>query len=156
QACEGLAAAHEKGIVHRDIKSDNMMLTTKGQLKIMDFGLAKIKGASKLTKAGSTVGTAAYMSPEQAQGEEVDHRSDIFSFGVVLYELLTTKLPFRGDHQAALMYSLVNEDPQPVARFNEQVSPETERIVLKALAKDKEDRYQHVDDLLADVRRERK
>jgi TolB-like protein/Tfp pilus assembly protein PilF/predicted Ser/Thr protein kinase len=156
QACEGLAAAHEKGIVHRDIKSDNMMMTTKGQLKIMDFGLAKIKGASKLTKAGSTVGTAAYMSPEQAQGEEVDHRSDIFSFGVVLYELLTTKLPFRGEHQAALMYSLINEDAQPIARFNEQVSPEIERIVLKALAKDREDRYQHVDDLLADLRRERK
>ncbi len=156
QACEGIAAAHEKGIVHRDIKSDNIMITPKGQVKVMDFGLAKVKGATKLTKAGSTVGTAAYMSPEQAQGEDVDVRSDIFSFGVVLYELLTSKMPFRGEHQAALMYSLINEEPPPIARFNEQAGPEIERIVLKALAKDKEDRYQHADDLLADLRRERK
>src|SRR5437879_816706 len=118
QICEGLVLAHEKGIVHRDIKSDNIMITPKGQVKIMDFGLAKVKGATKLTKAGSTLGTAAYMSPEQAQGEDVDNRSDIFSFGVVLYELFTGKLPFRGEHQAALMYSLINEDPQPIARFN--------------------------------------
>ncbi|HSD64380.1 MAG TPA: protein kinase [Ignavibacteriaceae bacterium] len=156
QICEGMEAAHEKGIVHRDIKSDNIMMTSKGQIKIMDFGLAKLKGASRITQAGSTVGTAAYMSPEQAQGEEVDFRSDIFSFGVVLYELLTTNLPFSGEHQAALMYSLLNEDPQPVARFNNKVSPELERIVFKALAKDKEERYQHIDDILADLRRERK
>ncbi|MBI3363851.1 MAG: protein kinase [Ignavibacteriae bacterium] len=156
QACEGLAAAHEKGIVHRDIKSDNIMMTPKGQIKIMDFGLAKLKGATKLTKAGSTIGTAAYMSPEQAQGEEVDHRSDIFSVGVVFYEMLTSKLPFRGEHQAALMYSLINEDPQPIARFNDKVTPELERIVFKTLMKDRDDRYQHVDDLLADLRRERK
>jgi eukaryotic-like serine/threonine-protein kinase len=156
QVCDGLAAAEEKGIVHRDIKSDNIMITPKGQAKIMDFGLAKIKGSTKLTKAGSTLGTAAYMSPEQAQGEEVDHRSDIFSFGVVLYELLTTKLPFRGEHQAALMYSLINEEPPPIARFNDKVTPETERIVAKALAKEKEERYQHIDDMLADLRRERK
>ena len=156
QVCDGLAAAEEKGIVHRDIKSDNIMITPKGQVKIMDFGLAKIKGSTKLTKAGSTIGTAAYMSPEQAQGEEVDHRSDIFSFGVVLYELLTTKMPFRGEHQAALMYSLINEEPPPIARFNDKVTPETERIVAKALAKEKEERYQHIDDMLADLRRERK
>ncbi|MGH2566754.1 MAG: protein kinase domain-containing protein, partial [Bacteroidota bacterium] len=156
QACDGLAAAHEKGIVHRDIKSDNIMLTPKGQVKIMDFGLAKVKGTTKLTKAGSTVGTAAYMSPEQAQGEEVDHRSDIFSFGVVLYELLTTKLPFRGEHHAALMYSLINEDPQPIARFNNSVTPDLERVAQKALAKNRDERYQHIDDMLADLRRERK
>ena len=156
QCCEGLAAAHEKGIVHRDIKSDNIMITPKGQVKIMDFGLAKVKGATKLTKLGSTLGTAAYMSPEQAQGEEVDARSDIFSFGVVCYELLTTKLPFKGEHQAALMYSLINEEPSPIARFNEKVTPELERIVSKAIAKDRDDRYQHIDEMLADVRRERK
>jgi TolB-like protein/predicted Ser/Thr protein kinase len=155
QVCDGLSAAHEKGITHRDIKSDNVMVTPKGQAKIMDFGLAKVHGATRLTKAGSTLGTAAYMSPEQAQGEEVDHRSDIFSFGVVLYEMLTGKLPFRGEHQAALIYSIISEEPQPVARFNEKVTPEIERIVSKALAKDKEERYQHVDDLLADLRHER-
>ncbi|HKZ22591.1 MAG TPA: tetratricopeptide repeat protein, partial [candidate division Zixibacteria bacterium] len=128
----------------------------KGQVKIMDFGLAKLKGATKLTKAGSTLGTAAYMSPEQASGEEVDQRSDIFSFGVVLYEMLTSQFPFGGEHQSAIIYSILNEEPQPLARFNNKVSPEIERIISKALAKDKEERYQHVDDLLADLRRERK
>ena len=156
QICDGLAAAHEKGIVHRDIKSDNIMITPKGQAKIMDFGLAKVKGATKLTRAGSTIGTAAYMSPEQARGEEVDNRSDIFSLGIVLYEMFASKLPWRAEHQAALVYSLMNEEPQPLARFNDKVTPELERIVGKALAKDAEDRYQHVDEMLADIRRERK
>jgi serine/threonine protein kinase len=156
QVCDGLAAAAEKGVIHRDIKSDNIMVTPKGQVKITDFGLAKLKGASKLTKTGSTLGTASYMSPEQTVGEKVDHRSDIFSFGVVLYELLTERLPFRGEHHAAIAYSIVNEEPQRIARFNEKVTPEIERIVLKALAKDKDERYQHIDDMLADLRRERK
>jgi non-specific serine/threonine protein kinase len=156
QVCEGLAVAHEKGIVHRDIKSDNIMLTPRGQIKIMDFGLAKIKGAMKLTRDGSTIGTLAYMSPEQVQGEEADPRSDIFSFGVVLYELLTGKLPFGGEHQAAIVYSILNEAPQPIARFNNQVSAKSEDMVFKALAKEREERYQHIDDLLADLRRERK
>ncbi len=156
QVCDGLAEAHEKQIVHRDIKSENVMLTPKGQAKIMDFGLAKVKGAKKLTKAGSTLGTAAYMSPEQMEGEEVDARSDIFSFGVVLYELLTGKLPFRGEHQAALLYSILNEEPSPIARFNEKAGGELQRIVGKALAKDRKERYQHADDILADLRRERK
>jgi serine/threonine protein kinase/Tfp pilus assembly protein PilF len=156
QICEGLAMAHEKGIVHRDIKSDNIMLTPRGQVKIMDFGLAKLKGATKLTKTRSTLGTLAYMSPEQAQGEEVDQRSDIFSFGVVLYELLTQHLPFGGEHQAAIVYSIINEEPQPIARFNNQVSAKLEDMVFKALAKDREERYQHADELLADLRREKK
>ncbi len=156
QICEGLAIAHEKGIVHRDIKSENIMLTPRGQVKIMDFGLAKLRGANKLTQTGSTLGTAAYMSPEQASGEEVDQRSDIFSFGVVMYELLTGQLPFKGEHHAAIVYSIINEEPQPVARYNNQVSTKLEDIVSKALAKDKEERYQHIDDLLADLRRERK
>jgi eukaryotic-like serine/threonine-protein kinase len=156
QVCEGLTTAHKKEIVHRDIKSDNIMVTKDGQVKITDFGLAKLKGATRLTQTRSTLGTAAYMSPEQAQGEEVDQRSDIFSFGVVLYELLTKQVPFKGEHQAAIVYSIINEEPQPVARFNNQVSTKLEDIVSKALSKDKEERYQHIDDLLADLRRERK
>ena len=156
QVCEGLTAAHKKEIIHRDIKSDNIMVNREGQVKIMDFGLAKLKGATKITQTGSTLGTASYMSPEQASGEEVDQRSDIFSFGVVLYELLTGHLPFNGDHQAAIIYSVVNEEPQPVGRYNNKVSSELERIISKTLVKDKEERYQHIDDLLADLRRERK
>jgi serine/threonine protein kinase/Tfp pilus assembly protein PilF len=156
QMCEGIAMAHEKGVVHRDIKSDNIMVTPRGQVKIMDFGLAKLKGATKVTETGSTLGTAAYMSPEQASGEEVDQRSDIFSFGVVVYELLTGQLPFKGEHQAAIVYSIINEEPQPVVRYNNQVTIKFEDIVLKTLAKDKDERYQHIDDLLADLRRERK
>lgn len=156
QVCEGLAAAHEKSIVHRDIKSENIIITPKGQAKIMDFGLAQVQGATKLTKTGSTLGTAAYMSPEQARGEDVDHRSDIFSLGVVLYEMLTGRLPFRGEHVTALMYSITNEEPPPLARFNEKITDELQRIVSKALEKERDERYQHVDDLLADLRRERK
>jgi serine/threonine protein kinase len=132
------------------------MVTREGQVKIMDFGLAKLKGATKLTQAGSTLGTVAYMSPEQAAGEEVDQRSDIFSFGVVLYELLTGKLPFGGEHHAAIIYSILNEEPQPIARYNNKVSAKLEEIVSKVLAKDREERYQHIDDLLADLRREKK
>jgi tetratricopeptide (TPR) repeat protein len=156
QACDGLAAAHKKGMVHRDIKSDNIMVTSEGQVKITDFGLAKFRGEARITQLGTTLGTAAYMSPEQASGEEVDQRSDIFSFGVVLYEMLTGQLPFKGEHQAAVIYSILNEEPQPVARFNNKVSADLERIVAKALSKDREERYQHIDDLQADLRREKK
>jgi len=153
QVCEGLAMAHKKDIVHRDIKSDNIMVTKEGQAKITDFGLAKLKGAKKLTQTRSTLGTAAYMSPEQAQGEEVDQRSDIFSFGVVLYEIITGQLPFKGEHQAAIIYSILNETPEPLARYKASVPGELQRVVDKALVKNPDERYQHVDDMLADLRK---
>ncbi len=153
QICEGLTIAHEKGIVHRDIKSDNIMLTPRGQVKIMDFGLAKLKGATKLTQSRSTLGTAAYMSPEQAQGKEADHRSGIFSFGVVLYEMVTGRLPFKGEHEAATIHSIVKDTPEPLARYKSGVPGELQRIVGKAMEKDLEMRYQHVDDLGADLRK---
>ncbi|HEX9913177.1 MAG TPA: serine/threonine-protein kinase, partial [candidate division Zixibacteria bacterium] len=152
QIAEGLNAAHKKGIVHRDIKSDNIMLTHEGLVKIMDFGLAKLRGVSKLTRTGSTVGTLAYMSPEQVQGIELDQRSDIFSFGVVLYEMITGQLPFKGEHEAAVVYSIINETPEPLARYKVNVPEELQRIVDKALVKSRAERYQHVDEMMADLK----
>ncbi len=152
QIAEGLSRAHQKGIVHRDVKSDNIMLTDQGLVKIMDFGLAKLKGVTQLTKPGSTLGTVAYMSPEQAQGMEVDRRSDIFSFGVVLYEMITGQLPFRGEHEAAVIYSIVNESPEPLARYKARVPEGLQRIVDKALEKDLSTRYQNTADVVADLR----
>jgi len=152
QVCEGLVVAHEKGVVHRDIKSDNIMLTSRGQVKIMDFGLAKLRGVSRLTKTGTTLGTMQYMSPEQVQGLEVDQRSDIFSFGVVLYEMITGQLPFKGDYEAAIIYSIVNETPEPLARYKANVPDELQKAVDKALAKNKGERYQHIDEMSVDIK----
>ena len=153
QIGEGLDAAHRKDIIHRDIKSDNIMLTREGVVKIMDFGLAKLKGVTQLTKTGTTLGTVQYMSPEQAQGMEVDQRSDIFSFGVILYEMITGQFPFTGEHEAAVIYSIVNETPEPLARYKVDVPEELQRINDKAIEKNREIRYQHVDDLSADLRK---
>jgi non-specific serine/threonine protein kinase len=152
QIAEGLNVAHKKGIVHRDIKSDNIMLTDEGSVKIMDFGLAKLKGVTKLTKTGATLGTLQYMSPEQAQGMEVDQRSDIFSFGVVLYEMITGQLPFKGEHEAAIIYSIVNETPEPLARYKANVPEGLQRIVDKALKKDRSIRYQSAAEVIADLK----
>jgi len=156
QIGEALTEAHRQGIVHRDIKSENIMVAGKNQIKVMDFGLAKLKGSLKLTKTSSTVGTLAYMAPEQIQGGEVDARSDIFSFGVVVYEMLTGKLPFKGEHDASVMYSILNEDPVPLASASPRVDPELDRIIRRALEKDPEDRYQHVDDMVSELRRGKK
>ena len=153
QICEGLAIAHEKGIIHRDIKSDNIMLTSRGQVKIMDFGLAKLRGVSKVTKTGSTLGTLAYMTPEQVQGIEVDQRSDIFSFGVVLYEMITGQLPFKGEHEVAIIYSILNEIPEPLARYKAGVPEGLQMVVNKALEKNRDERYQHVDDFQTDLKK---
>ncbi|MDP3024882.1 MAG: protein kinase [candidate division Zixibacteria bacterium] len=152
QVAEGLSRAHQKDIVHRDIKSDNIMLTHDGLAKIMDFGLAKLKGVTKLTKTGSTLGTLQYMSPEQAQGIEVDQRSDIFSFGVVLYEMITRQLPFKGEHEAAIIYSIINETPEPLARYKANVPGELQRIVYKTLQKDRNIRYQSAAEVIADLK----
>ncbi len=152
QIGNALQAAHEKDIIHRDIKSDNIMITKTGQIKVMDFGLAKIKGSVKLSSTTSTFGTLAYMSPEHIEGKEIDASSDIFSFGVVLYEMLAGRRPFQEDHESALIYSILNEEPELIGKLNRNVPIELEKIVQKALAKNRSDRYQHVVDILKDLR----
>jgi len=149
---EGLQAAHEKDIIHRDIKSSNIMLTKKNQVKIMDFGLAKVWGVAKVTKEGTTLGTTTYMSPEQARGVEVDYRTDIWSLGIVIYEMVSGQLPFRGDYEQAVFYSIFNEEPEPLTSVRTGVSKELERIVAKSLEKNPAERYQHIDEMMVDLR----
>jgi serine/threonine protein kinase len=153
QIGEALQEAHSKGIVHRDIKADNIMVNSKNQIKVMDFGLAKPKGAAKLTRTSSTVGTLSYMPPEQIQGTVVDARSDIFSFGVLFYEMLTAHFPFRGEHEPAMMYSILNENPESLQKYLSDASPEIQNIIDKALEKDPEVRYQTSQDVVVDLRR---
>ncbi|MBN1896029.1 protein kinase [bacterium] len=152
QMAEGLAHAHKRQIIHRDIKTENIMLTDEGKVKLTDFGLAKLRGTVHKTKTGSTLGTLAYMSPEQIRGEEVDHRSDIFSFGVVLYEILTSHLPFQGEYEAALSYSILNEHPRPVRDARPDAPQALEKIISRCLEKDKTRRFQHMEEITAGIR----
>ncbi len=151
QLADGLQTAHEHDIIHRDIKSSNIMLNSKGAVKIMDFGLAKMMGHSQVTRAGTTLGTIAYMSPEQSRGETVDVRSDIWAAGVVLYEMLTGNLPFRGDYEAAVLYAILNEDPPPIGDSRHEAPDALVNIVLKALQKSPKDRYSSMAELLEDL-----
>lgn len=153
QIGEALQEAHSKGIVHRDIKADNIMVNSKNQIKVMDFGLAKLKGSLKLTRSSSTVGTLAYMAPEQIQGGEVDLRSDIFSFGVVLFEMVTGRTPFRGEHEAAIVYSIANEEPERLDKYRPDAPQDLQHIISACLEKDPQDRYQSMGEIIRELRR---
>ena len=153
QIGEGLARAHKEGIVHRDIKPANAILTTDGIVKIVDFGLAKISGTAQLTRTGSSIGTAAYMSPEQVRGDEVDHRADIWSLGVMLYEMVAGQLPFQGDNETAMMYSILNEEPISLVSLQEDIPQDLDAVVGKALVKDQTNRYQSVQKMVEELRK---
>ncbi len=152
QIANGLAAAHHKGIIHRDIKSSNIMLSQSGQAKIMDFGLAKVKGSSQITKIGTTIGTAAYMSPEQALGDKVDHRADIWAMGVIFYEMLSSQQPFKGEFEQAVIYSILNLEPEPISSIKPNVPLKIEQITKKLLSKDANLRYQDAAAFLNDIK----
>ncbi|MCK4773966.1 MAG: protein kinase, partial [Candidatus Krumholzibacteria bacterium] len=153
QVAEGLHTAHEKEIIHRDVKGANIIVDEKGRAKITDFGLALREGESRLTKSGLTVGTSVFMSPEQCCGEPVDQRTDIWSLGVVLYEMITARLPFAAQHDTAIIYAILNTDPEPITALRSGVPMELEGVVNKALSKDPDERYQHADELAADLKR---
>jgi serine/threonine-protein kinase len=140
QVAEALDFAHQHKVVHRDIKPANIMRTSEGQIKVMDFGIAKLP-SSTLTQDGSVLGTPAYMSPEQIRGKELDGRSDLFSLGSILYELLTGTKPFRGENLSALTYQITHENPPPASPQNPQAPPAVDEILEKVLAKNPDDRY---------------
>jgi tRNA A-37 threonylcarbamoyl transferase component Bud32/dienelactone hydrolase len=150
QIARGLDKAHRMGIVHRDIKPANILINKDGVVKIIDFGLAKLAGQAKITKIGTTLGTVAYMSPEQVKCQAIDHRTDIWSLGVVLYEMLCGRLPFKGDHEAAFVYSIVNENPEPLENAPVNLYS-VQHIVDRALKKNPDSRYQSIADLLKDI-----
>ena len=152
QVAEGLAEAHRLRVVHRDLKPSNVMIDKEGSARIMDFGIARSLRAEAFTREGVAVGTPAYMSPEQARGEDLDHRTDIWSLGVVLYEMLTGQLPFKGKNEQALIHSILSDDPEPVTGLRSEATQELGRILEKALAKNPDKRYSNIDEMLADIR----
>lgn len=155
QIAGGIKAAHENGIIHRDIKSGNIMIDSRGDAKIMDFGLARIEGSAHITKAGTTIGTTAYMSPEQLQGAEVDKRSDIWAYGVVLYELFTGELPFKGAYEPAIMYAIAEEEPLPATEVAPTVPEQIGAVINGCLEKDREVRYQDIGEVLDDLKQKK-
>ena len=152
QVANGLAAAHKRGVVHRDVKPENIIVDDSGHVTIMDFGLAQLTEASRLTRTDETVGTVAYMSPEQTDGSGTDHRADVWSLGVLLYEMVTGQQPFKGDYDKAVMYSILNEEPEPITALRTGVPVELEVFVGKCLAKQSDQRYQTADELAVDLR----
>jgi TolB-like protein len=148
QICKGISAAHREGIIHRDIKSENIMITNEDQVKIMDFGLAMSKNKLSVISSESIAGTYSYMSPEQARGENVDIRTDIFSAGVVLYEMITNKLPFKGEIVAAITYSIINENPDPLRVCRPDIPDGLQKIIDKTLQKKPSNRYQKIDEMI--------
>lgn len=148
QLAQGLAKAHAHGIVHRDLKPENVIITKEGVVKIVDFGLAKLSGHTRLTKEGATKGTAAYMSPEQARGEDTDPRTDIWSLGVLMYEMLTGQLPFKGEKEPAVIYGILTKDPQPVSEWREETPFALAQVINRAMAKDADERYQRAEEML--------
>jgi serine/threonine protein kinase len=150
EICRGLHYAHQHGVVHRDVKPGNIVVLPDGQVKIVDFGIARV-GASSMTRTGIVLGTVLYMSPEQVQGQTVDARSDIFSAGIILYELLTYQTPFAGDDVPSILYKILNQPPEPVTKFLPQCPPQLEKVVHRALMKNREERYQTAEDMVFDL-----
>ncbi|MGB6681421.1 MAG: protein kinase, partial [Candidatus Bathyarchaeia archaeon] len=147
QICEGLSEAHRLGVVHRDLKPGNIMIDKQGNARIMDFGIARSLKAKGITRAGAMIGTPEYISPEQVEGKEVDHRADIYSLGVILYEMVTGRVPFEGETALSVAHKHKYEDPLDPRKINPQIPGELSHLILRCLEKEKDNRYQSVDEV---------